>query len=64
MDQHYDTCEKHNAQWHTVTNGSMCPFCRIEAIKEKISEIRVTLPKNDFEYGSNYILDQLSEILK
>ena len=30
MDQHYDYCEKHDAQWHTITNGDQCPFCERE----------------------------------
>ena len=30
MDQHYDYCEKHDAQWHTMTNGDKCPFCERE----------------------------------
>lgn len=38
MDQHYDYCEKHDTTWHTLTNGSNCPFCELERNKNSLLE--------------------------
>jgi len=40
MDQHYSKCEKHDAMWHTMTNGEDCPFCQLEIIQKEFQILK------------------------
>lgn len=48
MDQHYSYCEKHDAQWHTMTNGDECPFCK----HEKVNDIKLPLCEVPTDFDS------------